>query len=115
MAREDHYLSEGQWHVQRRNEALGDGDSSAAWNENLILEEFYAPVLGLGSRWMPEQREQVAATVPVDPSAYVSDAEPYPIFTVSRWQWWAGAALALAIVWGVAAMSTAANERDLRV
>src|SRR5688500_11808720 len=34
LAREDHYLREGQWHVQRRNEDAGDPDRWRAWHEN---------------------------------------------------------------------------------
>src|SRR5687768_4666856 len=58
IAREDHYLSEGQWHVQRRNETVGGADAWRAWHENLILETFFAPVLDLGSRWSADARAQ---------------------------------------------------------
>ena len=88
IAREDHYLSEGRWHVQRRNEAWSAGDPWPAWNENLILERFYAPVLDLGSRWPPEQRADAAAQVAGRSDTYVSDAQPYAIVTLPRLQFW---------------------------
>lgn len=100
IAYEDHYLSEGLWHVQRRNEAFGDGNPWAAWNENLVLERFYTPVLDVGSRWLPEQRADTAALVAGRSGMYVSDAEPYPIFTLPRLQFWltiAGIVLAIGL------------------
>src|SRR5688572_12555285 len=95
IAREDHYLSEGRWHVQRRNEIDGDPDRSRAWHENLILETFFAPVLDLGSRWTPEQRAEAEATVPADRPPYLSDAEPYPIVAIGRAMFWASVAAIL--------------------
>ncbi len=86
---EDHYLSEGQWHVQRRNIAVGLGDWGTAWSENDILERFYPPVLEWGSRWSRdlrsdiEQRARGSARRP-----YVSDAAPYPIYVVRRSTFW---------------------------
>src|SRR5688572_7227645 len=47
FSREDQYLTEGMWHVQRRNAAAGAGDSRIAWQENRILEIFFDPVLSL--------------------------------------------------------------------
>lgn len=101
FTREDHYLSEGQWHVQHRNDAEGDGDYWIAWNENLILERFYAPVLASGSRWSSGQREQIQLEAADGlQSPYVSEAAPYPIYTVNRGLFWAIAGLiAAAIVW----------------
>ena len=81
IAREDHYLSEGQWHVQRRNEAAEDGDGWTAWHENRILETYYAPVLSLGYAWTAERRGTAAAGT----ATYVSDAQPYPMFVIHRW------------------------------
>jgi hypothetical protein len=94
FSREDHYLSEGQWHVQRRNVAISGGDWWAAWSENAILERFYAPVLDRGARWSVEQRagiEQSARGTARGP--YVSDAAPYPIYLVRRPTLWAVTAL----------------------
>ena len=63
LGREDHYLTEGLWHVQRRNQAWDSADAAAAWRENRILEKFYAPVLDTptyagptGHRWPAAQR-----------------------------------------------------------
>ena len=91
ISREDHYLSEGVFHVRRRNEAFGEGDLRSAWQENLILEKFYAPVVMLASpayRWPPEQRASVEAAIGSTPAgadvAYVSDAMPFPIYAWDR-------------------------------
>lgn len=97
IAREDQYLTEGQWHVQRRNEALSEGDASAAWRENLILEKFYAPVLDLQSRWSPEERTRVSALTEGD-ADYISDAAPYPVFTINRPAFWAVTAVIVAAI-----------------
>lgn len=85
IAREDQYLTEALWHVQRRNEAWSAGDVATAWRENRILEKFYAPVLDTptyagraGHRWPASQRSEAAArgtSAPHDSAAY-----PYPLF-----------------------------------
>jgi len=92
---EDQYLSEGLWHVERRNDAYADGDLATAWGENRILETYYAPVLetppgvpGPGHRWPAAQRKTVAVQ-PGDPAVFVSDAHPYPIYTWPRERFWA--------------------------
>lgn len=63
LTREDQYRSEGEAHVRARNTAWDAGDVVTAWNENLILEQFYAPVLDTpshisttGHRWHPDHR-----------------------------------------------------------
>jgi hypothetical protein len=104
LSREDQYLAEGLWHVQRRNEVERAGGAWAQWNENLILEKYFAPVLECptyttpsGARWPPEQREQVraaagdvgAAGTGVGaafrrPAEFISDANPFPIYTWSK-------------------------------
>jgi hypothetical protein len=73
ISREDQYLSEGLWHVQRRNEAWMNGDIADAWRENLILEKFFAPVLDAQTyasagphRWPAEQRAAAASLPGVD-------------------------------------------------
>jgi hypothetical protein len=72
-SREDQYLSEGLWHVQRRNEAWAQGNIAEAWRENMILERFFAPVLDTASyaspappRWPPEQRAAAASQPGID-------------------------------------------------
>lgn len=102
ISREDHYLTEGRFHVEFRNTAVSAGDSRTAWRENLILERFYAPVLesGLpGSRWPPEQRSAIATVSAADARPYVSAAYPFPLYAWNRWLFWSGTAALVAIVW----------------
>ena len=87
LSREDQYLTEGLWHVQRRNQALSAGDGAAAWRENRILERFYAPILETptyadpsGHRWSIEQHADVARLPGLDRAPAVSDAYPYPLY-----------------------------------
>ena len=87
LSREDQYLTEGLWHVQRRNQALGAGDGAAAWRENRILERFYAPILETptyadpsGHRWSVEQHAEAARLPGLDRAPAVSDAYPYPLY-----------------------------------
>jgi hypothetical protein len=87
LSREDQYLSEGLWHVQRRNMAWDGGDLSTAWRENVILETFYAPILdaptyaGLeGQRWPAEQRSDAEKRFDVGRAPLVSDEYRYPLF-----------------------------------
>jgi len=102
FAREDQYHSEGLWHIQRRNIAVGDGDVWVAWNENLILERFYAPVLDRGSRWSSEEASRMGQEAERTPptAQYVSDAEPYPLYVINRATFrLSTAVLAGAILW----------------
>lgn len=87
LSREDQYLSEGIWHVQRRNQTWSAGDARSAWHENRILEQFYAPVLdtpsyfsAIGHRWPTAQRAEAAARVAGGRGPYVSDAHPFPLY-----------------------------------
>ena len=97
--REDHYLSEGLWHVQRRNLAVTAGDPWTAWNENAILERFYAPVLDRGGRWPAEQRLGIEQGVRGSTRrSYVSDAAPYPIYLVRRSIFWLATVLTGAVI-----------------
>jgi hypothetical protein len=98
---EDHYLAEGLWHIQRRNE----GQGLHTWKENLILERFFEPVLEFptystpsGARWPREQRANIEASEASDARVYVSDANPYPIYTWSPWPFWASIATFIAVV-----------------
>jgi hypothetical protein len=113
IAREDHYLAEGQWHVQRRNEAADGTDRWRAWHENTILETFFAPVLDLGSRWPPEQRSEAESTALADRSSYRSDAEPYPIVTLDRSTFWAPVALIVAGLAGLGLGRTRPRSRGI--
>ena len=99
LAREDHYLSEGLWHVQQRNIAITDGDAMTAWYENVILEKYYAPVLERGARLANDQRRDLEQRVHNVPSqGFVSTAHPYPIYIISRGMFWITVALAIAVV-----------------
>ena len=87
LSRADQYLTEGLWHVQRRNQAWSAGDVADAWRENRILEKFYAPLLEVpayadrqGHRWSDEQRADAARRPGVDRAPSVSDAYPYPLY-----------------------------------
>jgi hypothetical protein len=98
---EDHYLAEGVWHIQRRNEGTG----LHTWKENLILERYFEPVLRFptystpgGALWPPDQRANVEAREAHDTSSYVSDANPYPIYTWEAVSFWLGVAGLIALV-----------------
>jgi hypothetical protein len=89
---EDHYLAEGVWHVQRRNEV---DDSQRIWHENLILEKYFAPVLdfptystGAGAKWSVEQRANAEAQARTEAGVYRSTANPYPIYTWNPMLFW---------------------------
>jgi hypothetical protein len=88
FVREDHYLSEALWHVVERNDAAGIGDTFTAWRENRILEKFYTPLVEIPALsktygWPAEQRALMAdAAAHVHDKAYVSQANPLPIFVV---------------------------------
>jgi len=95
VSREDHYLSEALWHVQRRNRAWTAQDIFVAWQENRILETFFAPALDApsylgraGFRWPAAQRLDAEARSGRDHSPYVSDAEPYPLYTWPKSIFW---------------------------
>jgi hypothetical protein len=94
LSAEDQYMTEGHWHVARRNEAWAAGDGAGAWHENLILERFFSPVLDrptyvspTGTRWPPEHRAD-AADRATPSTSYVSRAEAQPIITWPRGGFW---------------------------
>lgn len=117
VAREDQYLTEGLRHVQRRNAVWGTGDAFAAWHENRILEKFYAPVLDTpsyasasGHRWPAEQRaaaergataqQRAAAEARAsgDLRAYVSDAQPFPVYAWPKPLFWTAHLLLVVLI-----------------
>jgi len=110
MSVEDHYLAEGLWHIQRRNEGTG----LHTWRENLILERFFDPVLQYptystpsGARWPAEQRANAEAQYGHDPAPYVSNANPYPIYTWNPMAFWASVAVVIAVaVFGIMKVGT---------
>jgi VanZ family protein len=118
VSREDQYMTEGVTHVQKRNELLAAGDPRGAWMENLILEKYYAPVHDTpsyvsrtGHRWSPEQRLSVQSRAAgIDP-AFVSTANPYPIYAWSRaWFWMWSIAAAMVVLIGATAIDRSTRE-----
>ena len=97
LSAEDQYMTEGLWHVQRRNLAWAAGDVVAAWRENEILERYFSPVLDTpsyvsktGHRWNAEHRAKAQrrfmdahSLVP-----YVSDAHPSEIYVWPKRVYW---------------------------
>ena len=89
LAREDQYLTEGLWHIARRNEAWTAGDVVGAWRENRILEKFYGPVLdsptsadGAAHRWPDAQRSDAGERGGSKAAPYASDEYAYPLFVL---------------------------------
>ena len=112
LSREDQYLDEGVWHVRERNRRWDEGNITAAWRENLILERFFAPVLDRptyvsldGNRWPPEHRADAEARADHSRAGFVSLAEPYPILDWNKTAYWFAVltAAALAAAAGVMA------------
>jgi hypothetical protein len=100
LSREDQYLAEAIWHVQRRNEMWAD-DVTASWSENAILERYYAPALDFdpGMRWPAGQRADAAARARPH-GAYASRANRLEIYAWNRTLFWLLSAIAMAILAG---------------
>jgi VanZ family protein len=121
VSREDQYMTEGVQHVRWRNRKWDEGDVVAAWNENRILEKYFAPVLDTpsyishtGHRWPDAQRADAEHRASVmregNPAAlYVSDAFPYPIFKWRATVYWA---IVAALVVAVVLRSSARKSED---
>jgi hypothetical protein len=107
LSREDQYLTEGILHVRRRNLCWDEQNFACAWRENLILEEYFAPVLTTPSyispdlhRWPPEQRADIERREGHIGVAYMSEADDPPVWTWPRWAFWTAVAVAvLLLVW----------------
>ncbi len=126
-SREDQYMDEGLWHIRQRNTDWSAQKYLAAWNENLILERYYAPVLDTSSyalpdsaRWPAEQRADAAARASSASAAdvagpFVSEAQPYPILLWPKmWFWSVAGAAALALLasaWRASASVSATASR----
>jgi hypothetical protein len=87
LGREDQYLTEGLWHIRRRNEAWSAGDVVGAWRENRILEKFFDPVLdsptsagGAAHRWPDAQRIDAGERGGNKATPDSSDEYAYPLF-----------------------------------
>ncbi|MGH9370068.1 MAG: VanZ family protein, partial [Vicinamibacterales bacterium] len=97
LSAEDQYMTEGHWHVARRNEAWAAEEVAAAWYENLILEQFFAPVLDTpsylsrtGHRWSDAHRADAERRFADSPATglYESDAHPSAIQVWSKTVYW---------------------------
>jgi hypothetical protein len=95
LSREDQYLDEGLWHVRERNRRWDEGDVSAAWQENLILERFFTPVLDSptyvsrdGTRWPAEHRADAETRKASTETPFVSTAAPRTIYTWPKGAYW---------------------------
>jgi VanZ family protein len=101
FSREDQYLSEGILHVQERNRRWESGDAAAAWHENLILEIYYAPVLGTTypqpagavHRWSDGHRSEAQQRAQSAAKSYLSRADGGFIRTWSPLLLWTVAVL----------------------
>jgi VanZ family protein len=111
LSAEDQYMTEGLWHVQRRNTAWTAEDFRGAWGENQILERYFAPVLDTpsyvsktGHRWGAEHRADAErrASASSALTAYESIAHPSDIHVWPKGLYWTGVAilvLLLALPW----------------
>jgi VanZ family protein len=122
LSREDQYMTEGHWHVARRNEAWAEGDVAAAWNENLILERYFAPVLdtpsylsATGHRWSSEHLADAGRRFgELAPAHYESQAHPAAIHVWPLELYWlaiSAIALLLGAPWVRARVSRARGDR----
>jgi hypothetical protein len=106
LSREDQYLTEGITHVRRRNLCWGEQDFTCAWHENLILEQYFAPVLDTPTyisetphRWPSEQRGDLARRQPASQS-YSSEADEVRILDWPRPIFWSIVGVAvLVLLW----------------
>ena len=129
LSREDQYMDEGLWHARRRNQRWDEKNHEGAWQENRILEIYFAPVLDTpsyvsgGHRWPAEIRAEAQRAAgpalrgpegpgrPGEPNGpYTSDAQPYPIVLVPRWLWRLGAVVAIAAIAMLSSAFTAAGR-----
>ena len=115
LSAEDQYMTEGLWHVQRRNRAWDGGDAAAAWLENEILERYFAPVLDTpsyvsrtGHRWSAGHRADAERRFRETAAAgvYDSDAHPGAIRVWPKTAYWTVVAL-IALALALPALLTA--------
>jgi hypothetical protein len=99
-------MTEGLQHVQARNAAWTAGDAFTAWQENLILEKWFAPVLdtpsyvsATGHRWASEHRAEAASRAAGrDGGGFVSRAYPYPLYFWPAFRLWLLAVVAAGLL-----------------
>ena len=118
VSREDQYMTEGVTHVQKRNELLTANDRRSAWMENLILEKYFPLVLDTpsywsptGHRWSAEQRQSIQSLAGSVDHAYVSQANPYPIYAWSRTAFWLVSIALAAVAWIASAFVERSSRR----
>jgi len=106
LSAEDQYMTEGLWHVERRNRAWTSGDYSGSWRENQILERHFAPVLDTpsyvsksGHRWSAEHRADAERrAAPTAATTYESLAHPAAIFVWPKAIYWTVVVLIAAVL-----------------
>ena len=88
-----------------------------AWHENRILETFFAPVLEVpsylghaGFRWPAAQRLDAESRSGRNHSLYVSDAEPYALYTWPKSIFWM---MCFAVVAGLILLAREGHEGEL--
>ncbi|HKV99739.1 MAG TPA: VanZ family protein, partial [Vicinamibacterales bacterium] len=112
FSREGQYLAEALWHVRARNDAWAT-DIGRAWDENRVLEKYFAPVLGVksyltpdGVKWPDGQRADAQARAGNAPrTAFFSHADPENFILLwPRHEFWAVVSgLILGLTYGVLA------------
>ena len=115
ISREDQYLNEGLSHVRWRNRKWSEGDVVAAWNENRILEKYFAPVLDTptyegkqGHRWPAEQRADADARRAVNGPAPHYASEGFPdVYRWSKTVFWAAVIIVAAALASAGLLSRA--------
>ena len=121
ISREDQYLSEGLAHVRWRNKQWDAGSHDVAWNENLILEKYFTPVLDTptyegksGHRWPIEQRADAAGRAANVPAThpYTSAAYPYQIYTWRKSVFWSAILTLTAALLAASVILARAGSRD---
>ena len=121
LSAEDQYQTEGHNHVARRNLAWEAGDARSAWYENLILEQYFAPVLDTpsyvsanGHRWAPAHRSDAEQRAgPAGGEIFESQANPSALHVWPRGLYWTVvliAAAALMAPWTIARTVARARE-----
>jgi len=120
LSREDQYLDEGLWHIRERNRRWEAEDYDVAFLENEILERYFAPVLDTKSyaapelsRWPGVQKADARQRLKGG-SAFVSEAEPYPILAAPKRRFWSAvlAFAAATLLLGLRRKKGGSNDQD---
>jgi VanZ family protein len=105
-SREDQYFSEGIALVRHRNQCFDARDATCAWRANVILEQYYAPVLdtpsfvsAAGHRWAADQRADAERRAGA-PGSGASAVDESIIVTWPKPMFWIAVAAAMAaLLW----------------